>query len=121
MNNRQAMSVVNGAAELMRSCRSHLLQVLENPYHFEKVCDALEARANMMQEACSRYQKRRKFFVRAQLFSRNGLPSKIISIVDGLPVHFEGKTVIHPNGKPWTRQEVAVEVAQHEIRMARKR
>lgn len=119
MNALETRTVMHGVVVLLESVRTKRLAVLENPYLIDEIIEALEHRATFLRAYCTKSTDSKGYVVRRKLYGTNGKTYQDLKIVDGLPVHKEGKLVVHPNGRPWTKEEVKIEQAQLAYRLPR--
>ena len=112
--------IVKGVIKLLQAVRSKRVEVMANPFAFDGVCDALEARALFLTNMFVRRKGKASHLVRRRLYGVNGNLGKGIRIVNGLAVGRNGKRVLKPNGEPWSAMDIAIEGASLRLRKAEK-
>jgi hypothetical protein len=111
MDKRQVRVAIISIIRLLEGVGKQRVAVLSNPYHFETICRTLERRARFLRHLMVAKRKKAKKVVRSRLVHPCG--NKAFSYIkDGVPYHPSGRPIVHANGKPWTRLEIAAELAQ---------
>lgn len=112
MDQREIVIILRGVSKMLKAVRSKRLEVLENPFSFDGICDALEDRAKLIDTLFGHRRTKKQPMVRARLYGPHGL-YKGITMANGLVYDIYGQRVLKPNGRPWSAGEVAVEAVQY--------